>query len=86
MEAAIISMLIAMGALIYACYLHIYYHNKIHNTLKEVEEYKYISLMNKLGVDEKESKELLKQFFHIEDLVKANKKLKKAVSKYKLDS
>ncbi len=42
--------------------------------------------MNKLGVDEKESRELLKQFFHIEDLVKANKKLKKAVSKYKLDS
>jgi hypothetical protein len=84
--AAIISMIIAISALIYASYLHIYYHNRIVRSLKQVEEEKYLLHMKILGVEEEESKEQLKKFFHIEDLIKANKKLKKALKKHKLDS
>lgn len=79
-------MIIAIAALVYACYLHIYYHNRVVRSLKQVEEEKYLLYMQILGVEEAQSKEQLRKFFHIEDLVKANKKLKKALKKHKLDS
>lgn len=82
--AAIISMIIAISALIYASYLHIYYHNRVVRSIRQVEEEKYLVYMELLGIDEDQIKEGLKKFYHIEDLIKANKKLKKAVKKHKL--
>lgn len=77
-------MTIAISALIYACYLHIYYHNRVVRSIRQVEEEKYLIYMELLGIEEDHIKEGLKKFFHIEDLIKANKKLKKAVKKHKL--
>lgn len=82
--AAIISMIIAISALVYACYLHIYYHNRVVRSVRQVEEEKYLIYMNLLDIEEDQIKEELKKFYHIEDLIKANKKLKKAVKKHKL--
>lgn len=82
---ATVSLCIALSAMIYAAYLHIYYHNKIKISERQIQEYNYRQNMKKLGINEIEIEEELKKFFHIADLINANKKLTKAIKKHKLD-
>lgn len=79
----IVSMLVAIASMLYAAYLHIYYHRRV-RALRDIEIEKYKENMAKLGYSGVEVEESLHQYTDIASLCEANRRMTKAARKYKL--